>query len=159
MKKVIYPGTFDPLTNGHYDLVVRASHLFDEVILAIARQRSKNPLFHHQERVELAEAVLADYKNVRVIGFSGLLVHEVEKYDVSAIIRGLRAISDFEYEFQLALMNRRLKSKIETLFLTPAEENTFISSSLVKEIAKFGGDISSFTHPVVQDALRKKFAL
>lgn len=158
MKKVICPGTFDPLTNGHYDLVVRASQLFDEVILAVAKQKSKMPLFTHQERINLAERVLADYTNVRVIGFSTLLVQVVEQYNVSAIVRGLRAVSDFEYEFQLALMNRRLKNDVETVFLTPAEENSFISSSLVKEIARLGGDISPFTPPIISQALRDRFA-
>jgi pantetheine-phosphate adenylyltransferase len=157
MTRVIYPGAFDPLTNGHYDLVVRASKLFDEVIFAVAEQQSKKPLFTHQERISLASQVLSKYSNVKVLGFSGLLVQAVEENQASAILRGLRAVSDFDYEFQLALMNRRLKNKIETVFLTPAEENSFISSSLVKEIARFGGDVSSFTDPVINDALRDKF--
>lgn len=157
MKRVIYPGTFDPLTNGHYDLLVRASQLFDEVIFAVANQQSKAPLFSHQERIQLSQAVLSDFPNVTVIGFSKLLVQVVEEYKVCAIIRGLRAVSDFEYEFQLALMNRRLKTKVETVFLTPAEENSFISSSLVKEIARLGGDISAFTPPLVREALEQKF--
>lgn len=151
----VYPGTFDPITNGHSDLVQRASKLFDGVIVAIAANPSKTPLFSIEKRVEIAEAVLSDIDNVQVCGFSDLLVDFVEAQNANVILRGLRAVSDFEFEMQLASMNRRLNNKVETVFLTPAEENSFISASLVKEIAQYGGDISQFVHPTVADVLKE----
>ncbi len=149
----VYPGTFDPITNGHSDLVQRASRLFDGVIVAIAANPSKTPLFGLEKRVAMAKAVLAGIENVEVCGFSDLLVDFVKKQNANVILRGLRAVSDFEFEMQLASMNRRLDSNIETVFLTPAEENSFISASLVKEIALHGGDVSQFVHATVVAAL------
>ncbi len=156
-KKAVYPGTFDPITMGHIDLVERGARLFDELIVAVADSPQKGPLFSPDERVALANEVLVQYENVTVVRFSKLLVEFVESIDANIILRGLRAVSDFEFEFQLALMNRRLKPEIETVFLTPAENATFVSASLVKEIARLGGDISAFVHPVVYRALREKF--
>jgi len=155
-KKAIYPGTFDPLTNGHTDLVVRATKMFEEVVVAIADNLEKNTLFPLEERVDLSRHVLAGYKSVRVIGFQGLLIDCMRELDIRVILRGLRAVSDFEYEFQMAAMNRRLDSNIETMFLTPAENYTFLSASLVKEIAKLKGDVSQFLHPSVNAALLSK---
>lgn len=149
----VYPGTFDPVTNGHSDLVQRASKLFDGVIVAIAENPSKTPLFSTQKRVEMVKAALTGIENVEVCGFSELLVDFVEKRNANVILRGLRAVSDFEFEMQLASMNRRLNSNIETVFLTPAEENSFISASLVKEIALHGGDVSQFVHSTVVSEL------
>lgn len=140
----IYPGTFDPLTCGHEDLVRRAACLFDEVVLAIAESPNKVPLFSLQERVAMAEAVLAPVKNVRVVGFNGLLMDFVHAQNAKVLIRGLRAVSDFEYEFQMAGMNRRLYPEIETVFLTPGERHMFVSATMVREIARLGGDVSSF---------------
>ena len=151
----VYPGTFDPITNGHSDLVQRASKLFDGVIVAIAANPSKTPLFDLDKRVYMAKAVLAGIDNVEVCGFSDLLVDFVEKQNADVILRGLRAVSDFEFEMQLASMNRRLNSRIETAFLTPAEENSFISASLVKEIALHGGDVSQFVDTTVVEALNE----
>ena len=155
----IYPGTFDPITNGHSDLVQRASRIFGRVILAVARGQqagAKQPVFSADERVLLAKDVLADIDNVEVIEFDGLLVDFVAKQEAQVILRGLRAVSDFEYEFQLASMNRHLNEKIETMFLTPAEQYSYISSSLVREIAALGGDISPFVHEKVAAALNKR---
>ena len=155
----IYPGTFDPITNGHSDLVQRASRIFDRVILAVAtggQSDTKQPFFSADERVSLAEDVLADMANVEVTQFDGLLVDFVQKQNAQVILRGLRAVSDFEYEFQLASMNRHLNEKIETLFLTPAEQYSYISSSLVREIAVLGGDISPFVHEQVAAALNNR---
>jgi len=152
----IYPGTFDPMTNGHTDLVQRASRLFDHVIVAIAEGSDKGPVFSLEERVAMATEVLADIANVEVCGFNSLLVDFMHKKQARVILRGLRAVSDFEYEFQLASMNRHLAPDIETVFLTPAEQFSFISSSLVREIASLGGDISSFVNPVVATALRNR---
>ena len=152
----VYPGTFDPITNGHSDLVQRASKLFDGVIVAIAANPSKTPLFDLDMRVDMAKAVLDGIENVKVCGFSDLLVDFVEKQNADVILRGLRAVSDFEFEMQLASMNRRLNSRIETAFLTPAEENSFISASLVKEIALHGGDVSQFVHATVVEALNDR---
>ncbi len=157
-KTVVYPGTFDPITNGHSDLVLRASRMFDRVILAIAHSPEKAPLFSVEERVELAHRVLGEIGNIEVTGFSGLLINFARERNATMILRGLRAVSDFEYEFQLALMNRKLDSNIETVFLTPSENQTFVSASLVKEIARYGGDISKFVHPAVYDALIDKFS-
>ncbi|MGN6789961.1 MAG: pantetheine-phosphate adenylyltransferase [Rhodanobacteraceae bacterium] len=151
----VYPGTFDPITNGHGDLVARAAPLFDKVIVAVAKSSGKTPRFELSERVELARATLADVSNVEVRGFDTLLARFMTECGAGVILRGLRAVSDFEYEFQLASMNRHLIPQAETLFLTPAEEWSFISSSLVREIASLGGDVSNFVHPAVQKALRR----
>ncbi len=155
---VVYPGTFDPITNGHSDLVYRGAQMFDRIILAIAHNPEKSPLFSMEERIELANSVLGKTGNIEVIGFSGLLIDFARKCNATVILRGLRAVSDFEYEFQLALMNRKLDSSIETVFLTPSENHTFVSASLIKEIAHYGGDISKFVHPSVYDALVDKFS-
>ena len=155
----IYPGTFDPITNGHSDLVQRASRIFDRVILAVAKgeQNGGNqPFFSADERVSLAKDVLANMANVEVIQFDGLLVDFVQKESAQVILRGLRAVSDFEYEFQLASMNRHLNEEIETLFLTPAEQYSYISSSLVREISVLGGDVSPFVHEKVVTALNNR---
>ncbi len=153
----VYPGTFDPVTNGHSDLVARASRLFDKVIVAIAASPSKAPLFDLDQRISLVRQVLCEHANVEVCGFSDLLVDFVHKKQGNVILRGLRAVSDFEYEMQLASMNRRLAHDIETMFLTPSENSSFISSSLVREIASHDGDVSQFVHPVVVDALRQRY--
>jgi len=159
MPTVVYPGTFDPITNGHSDLVARAAKLFNKVIVAVAVNTGKQPAFDLEQRVVLAQKVLVDVSNVEVCPFDNLLVDFVKQHDAGVILRGLRAVSDFEYEFQLAGMNRRLAPKIETLFLTPAEQFAFISSGLVREIAALGGDVSEFVHPEVQVALKKRFNL
>lgn len=153
---VVYPGTFDPITNGHIDLVARATHLFDKVVVAVAANPTKKPTFNLEERVSLAQQVLAHLPNVEVTGFDNLLVEFVESVGAEVILRGLRAVSDFEYEFQLAGMNRRLAPEVETMFLTPAEQYAFISSTLVREVAVLGGDVSPFVHEVVIAALRDK---
>lgn len=155
---ILYPGTFDPITNGHRDLVERAAKLFDQVILAIAENSKKNPSFSLSERVELAQIVLGHLPNVTVIGFDTLLTDFAKKHQAQVILRGLRAVSDFEYEFQLASMNRRLVPEIETMFLTPSEQFSFISSNIVREIASLGGDVSQFVHPKVVSALNKRFS-
>ena len=157
MLTAVYPGTFDPITNGHTDLVSRASRLFERVIVAVAHDTAKQPFCEIDQRVELAQLVLAQFPNVEVAAFSGLLVRFCEAQGAEVVIRGLRAVSDFEYEFQLAGMNRRLAPEVETLFLTPAEQYAFISSSLVREIARLGGDVAEFVHPAVQQALAEKF--
>ena len=144
MSSVVYPGTFDPITNGHTDLIQRSASLFDRVVLAVAVDTSKDPAFDIDQRIAIAEQVLRDIPQVEIARFSGLLVTFARKHGTPVIIRGLRAISDFEYEFQLASMNRRMAPDIETLFLTPAEQYGYISSSLVREIARLGGDVSSF---------------
>ena len=151
----VYPGTFDPITNGHSDLVERASQLFDKVIVAIAANPTKTPLFNLEQRVNLAKTALAGLSNIEVCGFSELLVDFVHHNGGNVILRGLRAVSDFEFEMQLASMNRRLAGDIETLFLTPSEENSFVSSSLVKEIALHGGDVSEFVHSCVVAELKQ----
>ena len=151
--KAIYPGTFDPVTNGHTDLIARASNLFPEVIVGVAASPSKKPLFSLEQRVELLEQVTQNMPNVKVVGFSGLLVDFAKSHNASVLIRGLRAVSDFEYEFQLANMNRRLYPDLESVFLTPAEENSFISSTLVKEVAIHGGDVSQFVDKQIKTAL------
>ncbi|MBQ4812005.1 pantetheine-phosphate adenylyltransferase [Pseudoalteromonas luteoviolacea] len=152
----LYPGTFDPLTNGHSDLIKRAAKMFDTVLLAIAHNPSKKPCFTLEERVELAEKVLGDIPNVKVIGFSGLLVDLAKAQNANVLIRGIRAVSDFDYEFQLANMNRRLYPQLESVFLTPSEKNSFISSTLVKEVALHHGDVSEFVDPLVAKALKEK---
>src|SRR5512140_869900 len=142
--KAVYPGTFDPITLGHEDLVRRASRLFDELILAIADSRAKQPFFTLEERVSMAKEALADCSSVKVVPFSGLLMKFVRQHDARVVVRGLRAVSDFEYEFQLAGMNRDLYPDVETMFLTPGEKYTFISATMVREVARFGGDVSKF---------------
>ena len=154
--RVVYPGTFDPITRGHEDLVRRAARLFDEVVVAVADSRGKNPFFDLEERVEMAKDVLAAYDNVRVEGFSGLLMDFLRQQDAKVILRGLRAVSDFEYEFQMAGMNRNLYPDVETLFLTPAEQYQFISATMVREIATLGGDISPFVNPRVAQRIKAK---
>lgn len=154
---MIYPGSFDPLTNGHLDLILRASRLFDRVIVAIARNESKHPLFTMEERKELVARTVRHLKNVETDSFDGLLVEYAERRKAQAIIRGLRAVSDFEFEFQLALMNRKLKEGIETIFMMPKDTYTFLSSRIVKEIAMLGGDVRAFVPPPVRSALLRKF--
>jgi pantetheine-phosphate adenylyltransferase len=157
MRSVVYPGTFDPITNGHADLIARASELCDRVIVGVARDVVKQPAFDIDQRVALARTVCADMANVEVVDFSGLLVEFARQLGVHVIVRGLRAVSDFEYEFQLAGMNRRMAPDIETLFLTPAEQYSYISSSLVREIARLGGDVSGFVAAPVHAALQERF--
>ena len=156
MIKAVYPGTFDPLTRGHEDLVRRASTLFDHLVLAIADSTAKRPFFALDERIAMAREVLADVKNVQVLGFSGLLIDFVREQRARVVLRGLRAVSDFEYEFQLAGMNRHLYPEMETIFLTPSEQHMFISATLVREIAALGGDVSKFVHPLVGKRLKQK---
>ena len=155
--KAIYPGTFDPLTNGHTDLVIRAARLFDEVIVAVAANPSKQPMFSLEERVALAQQVFAELPNVQVVGFTGLLAEFGRIHQAQVLIRGVRAVADFEYEFQLASMNRQLNPDLDSLFMTPSEKNTFISSTLVKEVARHGGDVSRFVASHVEQALKHKF--
>ncbi len=152
---ILYPGTFDPITNGHADIVRRAASLFDRVVVAIAANPGKTPAFSLDKRVELARAVLRDISNVEVCGFAELTVAFARRQGIQAILRGLRAVSDFEFEFQLAAINRHLGPDVETIFMSPAEQFTFISSSLVREIAGLGGDVSQFVHPAVQTELQK----
>lgn len=156
MRTAIYPGSFDPLTNGHLDVLQRASRLFDRVIVAVALSESKSPLFTLDERLALMKPAIARMKNVKADVFDGLLVDYAAKRKAQAIVRGLRAVSDFEFEFQMALMNRKLDEKIETIFMMPREKYTFISSRIVKEIARLGGDVSPFVPPHVAAALKKK---
>ena len=156
MIKAVYPGTFDPFTRGHEDLARRASRLFDTLVLGIADSRAKRPFFTVHERIEMAREVLADVKNLTVVGFSGLLIDFVRQQNAQVVLRGLRAVSDFEYEFQLAGMNRDLHPAMETIFLTPGEQNMFVSATLVREIATLGGDVSKFVHPVVRAKLAAK---
>ena len=156
MQRAVYPGTFDPMTMGHVDLVRRASKLFDSVIIAIASSDSKKPMFSLEERIEIGNKIFADDPKVEVIGFSGLLVNFAKDNDANILIRGLRVVADFEYEFQLANMNRAMSPDIESVFLTPKEEYSYISSSLVKEIATMGGDVTRFVDPVTLDALNQK---
>ena len=154
----MYPGTFDPVTNGHLDLVRRAAKLFDRVVVAVAASPNKTPMFTLEERITMARSALADAPNITVDGYGGLTVDYVRQHGLKVIIRGLRAVSDFEYEFQLATMNRHLRSEVETIFLTPAEEYTFVSSTFVREIGVLGGDISPFVPPAVAAALARKRA-
>jgi pantetheine-phosphate adenylyltransferase len=153
----IYPGTFDPITDGHLDIISRASRLYHKVIIAIAVNKGKNPLFALEERVEMAKLVTAPLPNVSIIGFGNLLVDCAKEHKASVILRGLRAVSDFEYEFQMAGMNRRLSPDLETVFLTPAEQYEFISSSMIREIARLNGDVSSFVAKCVEERLKEKF--
>ena len=152
----VYPGTFDPITCGHFDLIERAARFYDRLVIAVADNRNKNSLFSIEERVALAKEVTVDMPNVEVVGFSGVLVDFVQEIEGNVLLRGLRAVSDFEYEFQLASMNRKLAPEVETMFMTPAEQYAFISSSLVREISALGGDVSEFVHPKVGEALRLK---
>lgn len=153
----VYPGTFDPITNGHIDLVARAAPLFDRLVVAIADSQSKGPCFSLDQRLDLARRALDGIPRVEVRGFSTLLASFINEIEAGVIIRGLRAVSDFEYEFQLASMNRHLIPQAETMFLTPAEQYSFISSSLVREIARLGGDVSGFVHPIVRQALAQRW--
>jgi len=153
MRTVIYPGSFDPLTNGHLDVAQRAVKLFDRVIIAVAKNESKSPCFTLRERLRLVKRCVKHMPNVEVDSFDGLLVEYVEERGAQAIIRGLRAVSDFEFEFQLALMNRKLNERVETIFMMPKDTYTFLSSRIVKEIARLGGDVSAFVPPPVQAAL------
>jgi pantetheine-phosphate adenylyltransferase len=155
-RRAIYPGTFDPITNGHKDLVRRAASIFDHVLVAIAANPGKTPMFTLAERVDLARQVLSGIPNVEVTGYNGLTVDYMRDHDLRVVVRGLRAVSDFEFEFQLANMQRHLARDIETVFLTPQEQFTFISSTLIREIAIFGGNVSEFVDPIVATELRKK---
>jgi pantetheine-phosphate adenylyltransferase len=154
--KAVYPGTFDPMTLGHEDLVRRASRLFDHVVLAVADSRTKRPLFTLAERIDMAREALADVKNVSVEGFSGLLMNFVKEHDARVVLRGVRAVSDFDYEFQLAGMNRKLYPEVETVFMTPGEEHMFLSATLVREISVMGGDVSKFVSPTIAAGLKNK---
>lgn len=154
----LYPGTFDPITNGHQDLIRRAASIFQRVVVAIAANPAKAPLFNLDERVELARAVLAEIPNVEVVGYSGLTVQFAQEHGLAVMVRGLRAVSDFEFEFQLATMSRQIAGQVETVFLTPTEQFSFISSSMVREIALLGGDVSRFVDPVVEAALKARAA-
>ena len=154
--RAVYPGTFDPVTNGHEDLIQRASRLFNHVVVGVAHSQAKRPFFSLDERVAIAREVLAPYKNVTVLGFTGLLSEFVNEQRATVIMRGLRAVSDFEYEFQLAGMNRSLAPGVETLFLTPSDKYLFLSATIVREIAVLGGDISAFVHPVTAARMREK---
>ena len=156
MKIAVYPGTFDPITNGHADLVLRATRLFDRVIVGVAKDTGKTPVCGLDERLELARVALADVPAAEVVPFEGLLVEFCKHHKAGIVVRGLRAVSDFEFEFQLANMNRRLAPEVETIFMTPGEQYSFISSSLVREIARLGGDVSEFVHPEVQRLLATK---
>ncbi|HCP91344.1 MAG TPA: pantetheine-phosphate adenylyltransferase [Spartobacteria bacterium] len=158
MRRAIYPGSFDPITNGHLDVIERARKLFDEVIVAVAHNDEKEALFSLEERLQLLKDSVGKIDKVRIAQFDGLLVEFAVAQKASAVIRGLRAVSDFEFEFQMALMNRKLETGVETIFLMPKEEYTYLSSRIIKEIARLGGDVSSFVPPAVSKALVKKFA-
>jgi len=158
MRRAIYPGSFDPVTNGHLDVVERARKLFDEVIVAVAHNDEKQALFSLDQRLDLLRQTIGKIDNIRVAQFEGLLVDFARAEKAHAVIRGLRAVSDFEFEFQMALMNRKLESDLETIFLMPKEEYTYLSSRLVKEIARLGGDVSKFVPPIVAKALAQKFS-
>ena len=155
-RDAMYPGTFDPITNGHHDLVRRAAGIFDRVVVAIAANPNKTPMFTLEKRVELARQVLSDIPNVEIMGYTGLTMEFARKHGLSVVVRGLRAVSDFEFEFQLANMSRHLAREIETVFLTPQEQFTFISSSLIREIAVLGGETREFVHPIVAAELAKQ---
>jgi pantetheine-phosphate adenylyltransferase len=157
MRRAIYPGSFDPVTNGHLDVIERARKLFDEVVVAVAHNDEKQPLFSLKDRLDLLRETAGKIDNVRIAEFEGLLVEFATKEEAGAVIRGLRAVSDFEFEFQMALMNRKLDAAVETIFLMPKEEYTYLSSRIVKEIARLGGDVSGFVPACVANALRRKF--
>jgi pantetheine-phosphate adenylyltransferase len=159
MAKALYPGTFDPVTLGHIDLIERALHLFDEVTVAIATSESKTPLFSLEERIEHIETIFEGNKRIKIIGFTGLVVDLAKEEESNILIRGLRAVSDFEYELQLANMNRAMSPDLESVFLTPKAKFSFLSSTLVREIASMGGEISSFVDPIIEEALKKRFKL
>ena len=156
-QRAIYPGTFDPMTKGHVDLIERACNLFDEIVIAIAASEAKNPLFTLDERIKIAEKIFKSNEKVKVIGFSGLLVDLAKDNEAKILIRGLRVVADFEYEFQLANMNRAMMPELESVFLTPKEQYSYISSSLVKEICKMGGDVSEFVDPISLSELKRKY--
>ena len=156
-QRAIYPGTFDPMTKGHVDLIERACNLFDEIVIAVAASEAKNPLFTLDERIKIAEKIFESNEKVKVIGFSGLLVDLAKDNDAKILIRGLRVVADFEYEFQLANMNRAMMPELESVFLTPKEQYSYISSSLVKEICKMGGDVSEFVDPISLSELKRKY--
>ena len=158
MRCAIYPGSFDPITNGHLDVIERARKLFDEVVVAVAHNDEKQPLFSLKDRLDLLRETAGKIDNVRIAEFEGLLVEFARKEEAGAVIRGLRAVSDFEFEFQMALMNRKLDAEVETIFLMPKEEYTYLSSRIVKEIARLGGDVSGLVPACVAKALRKKFS-
>lgn len=158
MRSVLYPGSFDPVTNGHLDVAGRASLIFDRVIVAVAVNSEKTPLFTLEERVELLREACKNIPNIEIVSFQGLLVDAISRFDAQAVIRGIRAVSDFEYEFQMALMNRELNGKCETLFMMPSPEYSFVSSRLIREIAKCKGEISSFVPPHVAEAVKERFA-
>lgn len=158
MKKVIYPGTFDPVTNGHIDIIRRATDLFDQVVVAVAINPSKTPLFSTEERVEMLKETLKDFNNVVVNSFNGLTVEHAKQVGAIGIIRGLRQISDFEFEFQMALMNRKLAGDITTIFLMPHERYTYLNSTIIRNLASLNADVSNFVPPMVQEALKKKFS-
>jgi len=158
MTSIVFPGTFDPITNGHIDLVQRASRLFDRVIIAVADSRKKQPMFDIEQRKALCEQALADLDNIEVRTFSGLITNFVAECGAYAVLRGVRAIADFEYELQMANMNRALNPEFESVFLTPADHLSYISATLVREIASMGGDVSAFVHPVIAEALQQKLA-
>ena len=157
MTKAIYPGTFDPITLGHIDIINRAVNLFEEVTIAIATSETKTPLFSLEERIRQIELIFKDNKKIRVIGFTGLIVDLAKQEDVNVLIRGLRAVSDFEYEFQLANMNRAMSPNLESVFLTPKAKFSFLSSTLVREIASMGGQLSAFVDPIIEEALKDRF--
>ena len=154
-RNAIYPGTFDPITNGHHDLVRRAASIFDRLVVAVAANPNKAPMFSMEQRGDMARRVLADMPNVQVCGYSGLTVDFARQQGLSVVVRGLRAVSDFEFEFQLANMSRHLSAEIESVFMTPQEQYTFISSTLVREIAVLGGDVSEFVHPIVEAEMKR----
>ena len=156
-QRAIYPGTFDPMTKGHVDLIERACKLFDEIVIAVAASEAKNPLFTLDERIQIAEKIFESNDKVKVVGFSGLLVDLAKDNDAKILIRGLRVVADFEYEFQLANMNRAMMPELESVFLTPKEQYSYISSSLVKEICKMGGDVSEFVDPISLSELKRKY--
>jgi len=156
--RAMYPGTFDPFTNGHNDLVRRAARIFDQVVVSIAANPNKAPLFTLEQRVDIARRVLADVPNVEVTGYSDLTVDFAREHGLNVIVRGLRAVSDFEFEFQLATMSRHLNGEVETVFLTPSEQFSFVSSTLIREIASLGGNVREFVHPLVAEALEQRFA-
>ena len=156
-QRAIYPGTFDPMTRGHIDLIERACKLFDSVVIAVAASEAKKPLFTLEERIDIAEKIFKDNKKVEIVGFSKLLVDLAKDNDAKILIRGLRVVADFEYEFQLANMNRAMMPELESVFLTPKEQYSYISSSLVKEICKMGGDVSEFVDPISLSELKRKF--